>query len=335
MKRPKDDGYDLVTVCRLSDCAWPTDMELHSRSWCEDIEGHECFGGPTHQHWPRGHMGGKNPLRRVAGFICSAMQQAVDNGQRIDGRGYSDRVAPATADHGPQYIISVKTARAPRVVMVHLIPPDQRIGLPPISYNNSPSKIGEPPMSTEIIAPPDQSWLTPTGLRPLPDDLPYDEWERIGATLKGLHNAVQWAIGDWVRFGEAHYGEKYAQALDATGRSYATLTNIVSVCAAFPDKTSRARELPFRVYAEVAALARSAPEDAQAVLARAEQGGWTREQVRDELRPSIVTTKPLPRFSVVEFRAAFNEWPDRAEYRNQLARGFEAFTDWLAERGGS
>lgn len=89
-------------------------------------------------------MGGKNPLRRVAGFICSAMQQAVDNGQLIDGgRGYSDRVAPATADHGPQYIISVQTAKAPRVVMVHLIPPDQRIGLPPISYNNSPSKIGD------------------------------------------------------------------------------------------------------------------------------------------------------------------------------------------------
>ena len=64
--------------------------------------------------------------------------------------------------------------------------------------------------------------FTPTRLI-LPDTLSYDEWLSVGAFIRLLHTASDWYIGDWLAYGEHTYGEKYAQAVDATGLSVSSL----------------------------------------------------------------------------------------------------------------
>lgn len=141
------------------------------------------------------------------------------------------------------------------------------------------------------------SLLTPSGLAPLPDSLPYDEWYEIGRTLAGIRQAVQWAIGDWIRFGEAHYGEKYSQGIDLFDLSYERLRNITGTVDAF-DNVPRAVHLrervPFAVFEELAPIARSAPEEAEKWLLRAEAESLTRDDIRAALRPSE-TVKKLER----------------------------------------
>lgn len=338
--RRLDDEYDLKTRCGTLGCPWPDNEELHRTPWCVTIEGHTCFGGVTHQHRPRGRMGGKNPASRIVGLICQGIHMAVDNGDIIDGgRQYSDRVAVATEDHGPQYIISLKTKTTARPVMVHLIPPaEQGVEIPPVT------EVGKVPEgngtavarrdSQEVAASMDlataiASLITPTGLAPLPDSLPYERWDEVGVTLSRFQQATQWAWGDWIRFGEEHYPDIYTQAKAMTGREEQTLMNIASVARAFPDAESRQREVSFSVYAEVASMARKDAQGAQDVLQQAEAAGWTQTRVRAELRPSVSAPAKDRRWSASEILQAHADWPEKSRYRTNLAAGLAALLDWM------
>ena len=73
----------------------------------------------------------------------------------------------------------------------------------------------------------------PTSLE-IPPDLEYDDWRVLGATLLAMHRGIQWWIGDWIRFGEHKYGEKYSQAMDTTEIDYGVLRNYVWVAEKFP-----------------------------------------------------------------------------------------------------
>jgi len=75
--------------------------------------------------------------------------------------------------------------------------------------------------------------LTEIGLT-ITGDLEYDEWFDLMRTLVRLETAFQFAIGDALLFGEARYGEKYAQAMEATGLSYQALANMVWVARKVP-----------------------------------------------------------------------------------------------------
>ncbi len=75
--------------------------------------------------------------------------------------------------------------------------------------------------------------LTPIGLTIL-STLGYDEWLDLMKTLVRLETAFQFAIGDALIYGEAQYGEKYSQAMDATGLSYQSLANMVWVAKHVP-----------------------------------------------------------------------------------------------------
>jgi site-specific DNA-methyltransferase (adenine-specific) len=70
--------------------------------------------------------------------------------------------------------------------------------------------------------------LTSTGLQ-ITGEPTYDEWAAVGETLKFLESSIQFALGDWLRYGERKWGEKYAQVSEETGRSEGTLRNYVSV----------------------------------------------------------------------------------------------------------
>jgi hypothetical protein len=87
----------------------------------------------------------------------------------------------------------------------------------------------------------------------LPEGLAEDEWRRVGVMLFHINRAVQWWIGDWIRYGERRYGETYTQALEATDYAEQTLMNFAYVAGAV--EPSRRREnLSFSHHAEVAAL---------------------------------------------------------------------------------
>lgn len=76
-----------------------------------------------------------------------------------------------------------------------------------------------PRKDTDLVVP---GKASPVGLS-LPDGLSYSEWRGIGDNLKSIESGILWWIGDWLRYGEKRYGEKYKEAVEATGYSYQTL----------------------------------------------------------------------------------------------------------------
>jgi len=77
-----------------------------------------------------------------------------------------------------------------------------------------------------------ENYLKPTGLV-LPEDLSYDDWIEIAPKLRYLNNAMLWAWGDYIRFGERRYGEMYSQALEESDYANGTLRNASYVCGQF------------------------------------------------------------------------------------------------------
>lgn len=117
---------------------------------------------------------------------------------------------------------------------------------------------------------------TPTGLI-YSNDTTFEEWMKTYNFYSALKDRTSWLLGDCLRQGEK-YGERYAQAIEITARSYSHLTGIVYVCSRFSDMTRRREHLPFSWHESVAALP---PQTADTILDEAEKKQWTRDDVRD------------------------------------------------------
>jgi hypothetical protein len=131
--------------------------------------------------------------------------------------------------------------------------------------------------------------MTDTGWCPL-GDMSFEQWEAAGQQLQRMGRAWQWWIGDWVRYGEQRYGEKYAQAIELTGLEYGTLANIISV-ARRVDTSRRRENLSWSHHAEVASLE---PPEQQAWLERAEHDGLTVAKLRSRLREGASPAQRTP-----------------------------------------
>lgn len=118
----------------------------------------------------------------------------------------------------------------------------------------------------------------------LPDGLSFDQWQHVGRELAAREKVLNWWIGDWWAFGEHRYGDRAeAAAADIFPLSYGALRNYGSVCRAI--ETSRRRDtLDWSHHQEVAPLAHAAPEQADALLERAEREHMTVAQVRAAVR---------------------------------------------------
>jgi hypothetical protein len=79
------------------------------------------------------------------------------------------------------------------------------------------------------------------------------EWLEHGQRLGLVGRGVAWWIGDWLRFGNATYGERYDRASRVTGYDQQTLMNMVYVASRFESARRRER-LSWSHHAEVAAL---------------------------------------------------------------------------------
>ena len=80
----------------------------------------------------------------------------------------------------------------------------------------------EPSASTIALAP--STEVTPLGLK-LPEQMSLEEWEVLGAHLRTITDGVQWAIGDWLVYGEGReeWGHMYERAEKILGIANATL----------------------------------------------------------------------------------------------------------------
>jgi len=101
--------------------------------------------------------------------------------------------------------------------------------------------------------------------------------------VQALANATMWALGDLLLYGEARgdYGEMYTQALDATKKSYATLTQAVRISKAYP-QPERVAAVSWSHHREAAGI--KDPAVRSELLYQAAQEGWSRETLRERVQ---------------------------------------------------
>ena len=125
-----------------------------------------------------------------------------------------------------------------------------------------------------------------TGLT-LSPEISYEEWQDIGKKCSLAAHACLWWLGDWWSWGEAKYGDRASQALE-TGYSYQTLKDAGWVARKI--EPSRRREnLSWSIHREVAALD---PDIQDSILAKAEEHGMTKKEVREAARAYKIALDP-------------------------------------------
>lgn len=110
-------------------------------------------------------------------------------------------------------------------------------------------------------------------------DLPFERFEALLALLTRFRTSAAWWIGDLVNFGEAKYGDTYAQAHEATQLSVETLSNYAWVCRSVAVKRRRP-DLSFSHHEVVAALQ---PRAQKRWLELAAAKGWSRRELREAI----------------------------------------------------
>jgi hypothetical protein len=144
---------------------------------------------------------------------------------------------------------------------------------PPSPTDSLAHAPGPPPAARPLTALTPTSWAAGC-------DLAVSEWVEQGRCLGAIGRGSAWWIGDWVRYGSARYGDKYAAASQVTGYDVQSLMNMSYVASRF-DASRRRPGLSFSHHAELAGLL---PEDQELWLDRAEVGGLSVRALRAELR---------------------------------------------------
>jgi len=171
-------------------------------------------------------------------------------------------------------------------------------------------------------APGDQILTTRVGLT-FPVEVSFDSWQRAGLQISRVADSFAWCLGDWLVYGQRRYTDRYRLAVEAVGLHYQTLRNYASV-ARRVDLARRRPALSFQHHAEVAALS---DVEQETWLSRAEQRGWSRNQLRQHLltarqdRTTGATTAVLPKLVVQ------NERIDR--WRTAADRSSSQFERWV------
>lgn len=140
-----------------------------------------------------------------------------------------------------------------------------------------------------------------------------EEWQRAGDILARGNGTLQWAIGDWLLYGEERrdWGDGYKDAIVRFGRKYQTLLNLKSVAKAFP--FSRRREnLSWAHHAEVVGLSL---EDQVRLLDEAgphegqEKPRLTRSELRERVKQiEEADDAPIPFVALMHKLRSAVEW---------------------------
>lgn len=144
--------------------------------------------------------------------------------------------------------------------------------------------------------------------------LSFEGWERAGEQISRIVSSSAWCLGDWIVVGQSRFTDRYKLVIEAVGLDYQTVRNYAWVARRF--ELSRRRDtLSFQHHAEVASLP---PEEQDYWLDRAEDRGWSRNRLRQEIRnsrsaetDSVAQASVLPRIVVTQERIA--RWRAMAE----------------------
>lgn len=121
----------------------------------------------------------------------------------------------------------------------------------------------------------------------LADNLSYDDWLAVGQVLQYLGKHIQFAIGDWINYGERKWGEKYTQAIEATGWERHTLINYAAVARRIPTSL-RKDNLSFSHHSAVAYLD---IDDRDALLDEAQECELSVREIQQNVR-ALNTSNP-------------------------------------------
>jgi hypothetical protein len=145
-----------------------------------------------------------------------------------------------------------------------------------------------PQMMSENLPANEVKWL-PDALV-IPDGLDFEAWEQMGGTLSVMERGHQWWIGDWLNYGERTYGEKYAQAVQETGRRQQTLMNRASVAGRIPPESRR----PGLSWSAHRAVAYLEPFERDRLLDEAEREGWGSRELEAAVQDRQKAVPPAP-----------------------------------------
>jgi len=114
----------------------------------------------------------------------------------------------------------------------------------------------------------------------LPRDLSYDDWASIGPRLVRIREFTNFAIGDWLLFGEGKYGEMFAQAASETGIPEDRLT-ILKYVSMHVDPARRIDRPNFwSHHREVASLE---PKEQTQWLEKSVKNNWTVKELKEAM----------------------------------------------------
>lgn len=125
--------------------------------------------------------------------------------------------------------------------------------------------------------------ITPTSLTLRDPNMPIEKFEALCAMMGQLKSSNSWWIGDLIVFGEGAFGERYAQAQEAFGLEYRTLVGYAYTARNVARRRRRAG-LTFAHHREVAP---KEPAEQSEWLTRAAEGGWTVQELRDNMRAIV------------------------------------------------
>jgi hypothetical protein len=111
-------------------------------------------------------------------------------------------------------------------------------------------------------------------------DLDAREWIAVGRRIGTVGRGIQWLLGDWLRYGNARFGERYSRASTITGYDTQTLMNMVYVASRF--EISRRREKLTWSHHETLASLPSESQDRWLNLTL--EHGWAVSDLRTSLR---------------------------------------------------
>lgn len=151
--------------------------------------------------------------------------------------------------------------------------------------------------------------LTPVGLK-IHGRPSLAEWLDEGRKLLAINKASQWAIGDWLVYGEGQgeYGECYSQAIAETDIDYRRLADYAWVSRQynFSVRTEKLSWSHHRVAAPV-------PESQRGEwLDKAEEEGWSKDTLRQNLQDAgLLEHKEMAH---VGHNSGNNEWYTPTDY---------------------
>jgi hypothetical protein len=145
--------------------------------------------------------------------------------------------------------------------------------------------------------------------------MPIGAWRNLGRQIFVISDSSGWWLGDWLIYGQAEYPDRYKHAIVETSLDYQTLRNYAWVARRFAPNRRRER-LSFQHHAEVASLSES---EQDAWLARAEEHGWSRNELRRqiqgrrELNRGAAEVVQIQMNLVVDQKQRWQEAAERAE----------------------